>query len=73
VLRGLDCVEHVDGRAADDAGIVGVIPPFRESVQRTPGLAPADRDHGALHGLDMLILLDLLAAGALARHGASNA
>ena len=73
LLRGLDRVEHVDGRAADDAGIVGVVPAFREAGQRTPGLAPADRDHGAFHGLDVLILLDLLAAGALARHGISNA
>jgi hypothetical protein len=73
LLRGLDRVEHVNGRAADDAGIVGVVPPVREAGQRTPGLTPADRDHGAFHGLDMVILLDPLAAGALARHAASNA
>ncbi len=73
LLRGLDRVEHVDGRAADDAGVVGVVAPFREAGQRTPGLAPADRDHGAFHGLDVLIVLDLLAAGALARHDTSNA
>src|SRR6266487_4533115 len=73
LLRGLDRIENVDGRAADNAGIVGVVPPVREAGQRTPGLAPADRDHGAFHGLDVLILLDPLAAGALARHDASNA
>jgi hypothetical protein len=53
--------------------VVSVVSPFREAGQRTPGLASTDRDHGALHGLDVFIVLGLLVAGVLARHDTSNA
>jgi len=73
-LRAAATPETVAGApACSAASIVGVVLFFREAGQRTPGLAPADRDHGAFHGLDVLVLLDLLAAGALARHDTSNA